>query len=181
MYAPISLSPLHALTRPCFVWNSLIPQQPGFGTLNPSEIAPQVLMPVKMLNGRKLLEKGESPSFDQHSFMFAEQPLAFRGDWESIGEVRDHYLPEVEALVRAQVPGADHVSTPPHSLVHGLVTCSSDCCGWLQPDAKVLIFDHTIRTHANRGRLDEKAQNSEHGWGGYANSAHTDATVRVYT
>ena len=32
-------------------------------------------------------------------------------------QVRDHYLPEVEALVRSRVPGADH------------------------PDAKVLIFD----------------------------------------
>ena len=95
---------------------SFIPQQPGFGTLDPSRLAPQVLVPCKMLNGRKLLDKGESPSFDQHSFIFAEQKvrvlltfrtlfahfysrfvrlfaqLAFRGNWESIGEVRDHYL-----------------------------------------------------------------------------------------
>jgi hypothetical protein len=116
-----------------------------------------------MLDGRKLLARGERPSFDQHSFMFAEQPLAFRaglanrggrlgplhpvlplaalqppddfyplpiefachlmvvvcrrprwlsgsyrarfrGDWGAIGDVRDNYLPEVAALVRAQVP-----------------------------------------------------------------------------
>jgi hypothetical protein len=131
-----------------------IPQRPGFGTLNPSNIAPQVTVPCKVLNGRLLEQAGESPSFDQHSFMFARQQLQFRGDWEDIADVRDHYLPEVEALVRQQVPGADH------------------------PDAHVLIFDHTIRTHTTRGRVDAKAANAEHGWGGYANNAHTDATVR---
>ena len=57
-----------------------------------------------MLDGRKLLAHGEQPSFDQHCFMFARQPLAYRGDWEDIDRVRDEYLPEVEALVRAQVP-----------------------------------------------------------------------------
>ena len=111
-----------------------------------------------MLDGRKLREHGEQPSFDQHSFMFAEQPLAFDGDWQDVAAVRDGYLPTVEQLVREQVPGADH------------------------PDAKVLIFDHTIRTHnrmIKEGRTVTMGPMAEdHGWGGYANNAHTDATSR---
>ena len=97
----------------------------GFGSEN-TGFKP-VKVPVTMLDGYKLLEQGERPSFDRHSFMHARQPLRFRGDWEDIGAVRDQYLPEVEALVRAQVPGAGH------------------------PDAKVLIFDHAIRTHNRVG------------------------------
>jgi hypothetical protein len=127
-----------------------IPQKPGFGTLR---AGPPAYSPVMMLNGRKLLEHGEEPSFDQHSFMFAQQPLRFRGDWEDIPAVRDQYLPEVEALVRAKVPGADH------------------------PDARVLIFDHAIRTHL-RNVKKKNMENPAHGWGGYANTVHTDATVR---
>jgi len=74
-----------------------------------------------MLDGYKLLAKGERPSFDQHSFMYAEQRLECTGDWENISAVRDQYLPQVESLVREQVPGA------------------------AQPGAKVLVFDHAIR------------------------------------
>ena len=84
-------------------------------------------VPVRMLDGYKLLAKGERPSFDQHSFMYAEQRLEYTGDWENISAVRDQYLPQVESLVREQVPGA------------------------AQPGAKVLVFDHAIRTH-NRAR-----------------------------
>lgn len=132
---------------------TLIPQRPGFATEDPSRIAKPIKVPVRMLDGYKLLEQGEQPSFDQHSFMYARQELQFRGDWEDVASVRDSYLPEVEALVRAQVPGADH------------------------PDAKVLIFDHAIRTH-NRVTKELRKTNPDHGWGGYANLAHTDATVR---
>jgi hypothetical protein len=85
--------------------------------------------------------------------MFAKQKLEFSGDWEDIEDVRDNYLPEVEALVRQQVPGADN------------------------PDAKVLIFDHAIRTHL-RNVKSKNVGSPGHGWGQYANVVHTDATVR---
>lgn len=130
---------------------ALIPNKPGFGTPNTTINKQLEANTMKMLNGRLLREAGEEPYFDQHSFMFAEAPLAFRGDWEDVEDVRAHYLPEVEQLVRRSVPGADH------------------------PDTKVLIFDHAIRTH-NRHLKD--ADRKRGMWGGYANSAHTDATVR---
>lgn len=112
-----------------------IPQLPGFGTEN---LGKPVKAPVRMLDGYKLLAKGERLSFDQHSFMYAQQRLRYTGDWQDIPSVRDNYLPEVEALVREQVPGAAH------------------------PGAKVLVFDHAIRTH-NR-KMKSKAEG--HGWGG---------------
>jgi hypothetical protein len=145
-----SCSKMPDLTHDSPAARAMIPQKPGYGTKNSG---PPEKCPVMMLNGRKLLQNGEEPSFDQHSFMFARQPLQFRGDWEDIPDVRDNYLPEVEALVRQQVPGADH------------------------PDAKVLIFDHAIRTH-NRNVKKKNEENPSHGWGGYANTVHTDATVR---
>ena len=129
-----------------------IPQKPGYGTLSTKLGRPR-FHDVMMLNGRTLHEHGEQPSFDRHSFMFAHQRLQFTGDWEDIADVRDNYLPEVEALVRQTVPGANH------------------------PDAKVLIFDHAIRTHL-RNVKKKNLESSSHGWGVYANTAHTDATVR---
>jgi hypothetical protein len=84
-----------------------IPRRRGLGTENPARIAPHVKVPVMMLDGRMLMDMGERPHLDQHSFMYARDPLRFRGDWEDVDAVRDEYLPEVEALVRQQV-GASH-------------------------------------------------------------------------
>ena len=132
---PASCNELPEITADSNTARTQIPQLPGFGT---ERLGKPVQVPVRMLDGYKLLAKGERPSFDQHSFMYAEQRLEYTGDWENISAVRDQYLPQVESLVREQVPGA------------------------AQPGAKVLVFDHAIRTH-NRVM---KAKADGHGWGG---------------
>ena len=120
---------------------AVIPQRPGAGTPVDTIGRPK-MTPVTMLDGRKLLEAGEIPDIDRHAFLYAQQETAFRA-WNDPAAVRDEYLPEIEALVRARVPGADH------------------------PESKVLIFDHALRT-GGQSRKEEEQANPDAGWGGCA-------------
>jgi hypothetical protein len=103
--------------------------------------------------------------------MFAEDKLKFRGDWEDICDVRDNYLPEVEALVRREVPGASH----PDAKVRPAYPCFFLCRSG-QTDRRrefmllqVLIFDHAIRTHLRNVRQKNTVK-PDHMWGMYANT-----------
>jgi hypothetical protein len=123
---------------------------PGAGT--PTNEIKTALTPVVMLDGRKLLAAGERPHIDRHGFIYAQDDTAFRA-WSDPAAVRDEYLPEIEALVRREVPGMD------------------------RPGSRVLIFDHALRT-GGQGMRDEAVANPDAGWGPYANLVHTDATAR---
>lgn len=146
---PASCDELPELSNDSNQCRASIPSRPGWGT--PVErIGRPKLTPVSMLNGRTLLAANKAPNLDEHAFSFVTQATRFQ-DWDNPASVRDHYLPEVEAIVRSNVPGAEQ--------------------------ATVLIFDHALRTGGKELKHREQ-DDPESGWNRYANLVHTDATVR---
>jgi hypothetical protein len=107
---------------------------------------------VKLFNGRKLIEQGEVPNIREHCFAFCTAPSEV-GNFEDPQEVMHKYFPEVEALIRRTVPGADH------------------------PEAKVLVFDHALRTGGANFKEASKAK-PEAGWGPYGALVHSDNNLR---
>jgi len=106
---------------------TLIPRRPGAGILH-TRSGKGRHANVTMLNGRVLRERGEEPQLDAHGFAYAKMSgVPDIADWNDVDEVRDRYLPVVEALVRQRVPGAN------------------------LPGAHVLIFDHAVRQRPKDG------------------------------
>lgn len=107
---------------------------------------------VKMLDGRALAKQGEVATMDQQCFAFHHAPSMVK-NWEDPQEVLKIYFPEVEAIVRKSVPGAEH------------------------PDAKVLVFDHALRTGGTNLKEAVTGQPTA-GWGPYGALVHSDNTHR---
>lgn len=131
-----------------------IPDRPGAGT--PFDQINVKMTPVEILNGRSLMSKGEVFTLDKQCIDFRTHTSAVK-NWEDTDEVMRVYFPEVEALVRASVPGAEH------------------------PDAKVLVFNHTLRTGGSGGGQSSTnyiRSAPKEGWGGYGANVHSDNTVR---
>jgi len=127
---------------------ALLPNVPGLGTKPTRPI--KVKLP--MLNGRLLQSiNKEEFTLDTHAFKFTDIGSSSVKDFGNVDEVLNVYFPEVEALIRKNVPGAN------------------------DPNCKVLIFDHALRSGGTL--LKEQQQHSET-WQGYAGIVHSDATVR---
>lgn len=130
---------------------SMLPRRPGVGTPPPRNVilANPESVPVRMLDGRRLIERGETPALDSHGFTFVpgQQTKMSRADFYDIELVLNSYFPEVEQIIRENVEGADH------------------------PKARVLIFDHAIRGGGKHRESVEQVNP-------YASIVHCDATVR---
>lgn len=129
-----------------------IPQRPG-ACSNWANGNKASLTPVQMLDGRKLEQMGEQMTLDGQGFALVEdlQPTKVQ-NWEDLAELRDVYFPEVEALVRKHVPGAD------------------------DPRARVLVYDHALRTGGSA--LKEALASPDSSYGPYGAFVHCDNTIR---
>jgi len=95
-----------------------LPQRRGVGTESGKYRVNPVQMPVR--NGRSLLScDGCSPSLDAQGFQFVTHETALAPeDFFNVDTVLERYFPEVEAIVKKEIPNV----------------------------AKCLIFDHTLRS-----------------------------------
>jgi hypothetical protein len=115
---------------------------------------------MQILDGRKLAESGEVPSTDLHSFAFLTGQKSAVKEWDDPAAIMHQYFPEVEQMIRKNIPGADH------------------------PDAKILIFDHVLRIGGKglkdkqKAKSDGTAHPDAPAWDGYAGMVHSDATFR---
>jgi hypothetical protein len=130
-----------------------LPMRPGVGTNVEKQHTEHVSVRYPLLDGRRLIEEGgRVPTLDEEGYAHARHvSKMFDGAhsfWD-MDDVLDVYMPEIEGIVRANVPGAH--------------------------DATVLIFDHAIRTGGEVLRSDDPqfAQANP-----YAAGVHSDATCR---
>ena len=127
---------------------SILPNRLGIGT----KATRALPTPVVVENGRLLHSiKQEQFHLDTHAFDFVKIGTSLMQDWGNNDEIVDIYFPEIEAIIRQNVDGADH------------------------PECKVLIFDHALRSG---GVLKKEMQKESDTWQNYAGLVHTDATVR---
>lgn len=130
------------------------PDRPGSGT--PFEEMNVKLTPVTMLDGRKLQAQGEVFGLDKQGIDFRCHESEVQ-NWEDRRDIMDVYFPEVEALVRAAVPGA------------------------ALPGARVLVYDHVLRAGGQGGAAKEVGYHRKApkvGYGGYGANVHSDNSVR---
>ena len=98
---------------------SILPNRLGIGT----KATRALPTPVVVENGRLLHSiKQEHFHLDTHAFDFVKIGTSLMQDWGNNDEIVDIYFPEIEAIIRQNVDGADH------------------------PECKVLIFDHALRS-----------------------------------
>lgn len=104
---------------------------------------------MNILDGRELIKHGEVPRLDSHGFSMVTQKTDHLQpqDFYDNEKVLQRYFPQVESLIRQNVPGAEN------------------------PDTKVLIFDHALRSGGQKLRDVENVNP-------YASLVHCDATVR---
>ena len=96
--------------------------------------------------------RGVAPPSASSASSASSAPWQWSWDWDDSAAVAQHYFPEIEGLVRRSVRGAD------------------------DPAARILIFDHALRTGG--GILKTRRAAGGAAWQGYGGLVHTDATVR---
>lgn len=130
-----------------------LPMRAGVGTNVEKQEIEHVKVRYPLLDGRRLItEGGRMPKLDEEGYTYTRHKSQMldgeHSFWET-EQILEVYMPEVEEIVRANVPGA--------------------------ADATVLIFDHAIRTGGAVLRSNDPQYKQANP---YAAGVHSDATCR---
>lgn len=126
-----------------------LPQRPGCAT----EAGEWTVEPVEVEvgDGRALLKEKRAPSLDRQGFAFLEHSTALAvEDFTDIDVVCERYFPEVEEIIRQQIPGVSRVLIFDHAVRAGGQLRNED--SQANPYASVVHSDATPRSLHTRAK-----------------------------